>query len=397
MNRTLGLALCVATVLSVGCRPQDEIRAYNTPKEEAPRVQPVANETGAASDRMLAAVLPDGERAWFFKVTGPIGEVDQAAADIEKFFASIRPAADKPHPEWSVPTGWQEVAGSGMRAATILIPIGAKPLDLSVTPLPWRGAPGELLSNVNRWRGQMQLPPVDEAGLAKDVSEISVGDAKLTIVDLRGKFQSGSMNSPFAGGAADGQPPFASPAASAANSNELPAGHPPVAVTANPPTTTSGSTAPFKFDLPEGWQARPAGGMRKVDLLVQQGDKSAVFTAIDFPADSPPMMSDPIANVRRWRGEVGLPPLSDEEIKATMRPVEIDGSRAMFVEAVPDNGQPQAERATMAAMFTRGDSIWFFKLSGDRDAVAAQKDKFERFLKSVRFVADSGGEKDGNE
>jgi len=121
-----------------------------------------------------------------------------------------------------------------------------------------------------------------------------------------------------------------------------------------------------------------------------------VFTAIDFPADSPPMMSDPVANVGRWRREVGLPPLSDEETKATMQPIEIDGTKATFVAAVPDVGQSQANLATLAAMFTRGDAIWFFKLHGDRDVVAAQKDKFETFLKSVKF-AGAGGADDGNE
>lgn len=389
--RILGWALFAVSVVTFGCGQGDRIEAYNVPKEAAPRFQPVENEAGVATDRMLAAVLPDGDRAWFFKVTGPTAEMDAVAADVTEFFRGIRPASGKPHPDWSAPSKWQEQGASKMRAATFLIPAGGKPLELSVIALPWRGSPGELLSNVNRWRGQMQLPPVDAAGLAKDVSEISVGDAKLSIVDLRGKFQGGPMNAPFAGGAAGGQPPFAPQAAAAPGSNDLPVGHPPVAAQSISPTT-----GPFQFGLPEGWQQRPASGMRKVDVLIQDGDKSAVFTAIDFPADSPPMMSDPVANVGRWRREVGLPPLSDNEIKATMEPIEIDGTKAMFVAAVPDAGQSQANLATLAAMFTRGDAIWFFKLHGDRDVVAAQKDKFRDFLKSVRFT-DSDGAIDGNQ
>ncbi len=283
-----------------------------------------------------------------------------------------------------------------MRAATLLVPTSGKPLELTVIALPWSGAPGELLSNVNRWRGQMQLPPVDEAGLAKDIRELPVGEAKLTVVTLDGTFQSGAMTPPFAGGGAmkATPPPAAAQPAQApvveSDGGGLPAGHPPVAS-----QQPAASAAPFTFDLPEGWQSRPAGGMRKVDLLIPDGEKSAVFTAIDFPANSPPMMSDPIANVRRWRGEVGLPPLSDDEIKAKMQPLEIAGGKAMFVAAVPEVGQPQADRATLAAMFTRGDTIWFFKLSGNRDVVAAQQEKFNTFLKSVRFK-DSGGADDGN-
>lgn len=400
--RTLGWALLAGSLALVGCRPAEQIEAYNVPKEAAPRVMPTAAPAQAGSqaaeptDRMLAAVLPDGERAWFFKVTGPIAQVEPIAAEVEKFFAGVRPAAGKPHPEWAIPAGWQEQPGSGMRAATIMIPSGGQSLELTVIGLPWSGAPGELLSNVNRWRGQMRLPPVDQAGLAKDIRELPAGDTTLTVVDLKGSFQSGGMTPPFAGGTTAASPPVAAvPPTQNADSNTLPPGHPPI--TSQPPAVQAPATgaAPFTFDLPAGWQSRPASGMRKVDVLVEDAGKSAVFTAIDFPANSPPMMSDPVANVRRWRGEVGLPPLSDDEIKQTMQPIEIDGTKAMFVEAVPEAGQPQADRATLAAMFTRGDAIWFFKLSGDRAVAAAQKEKFESFLKSVRFT-DNGGADDGN-
>jgi hypothetical protein len=391
--RILGWALVAMSLLAVGCQQSEQIEAYPVPKESKPRVAPAAA-AGPATDRMLAAVLPDGDRAWFFKVTGPINEIGPIAGQVGEFFTSIRPAPGKPRPDWKLPESWQIEEGSGMRAATIQIPAGSKSLELSVIALPWRGMPGEMLSNVNRWRGQMKMPPTDEAGLAQDTRVLKVGDATLTAVDLNGNFESGGMTAPFAGGAANSAPPVAAPppaAASQAN-DDLPPGHPPVA--AQP--AAAKSAAPFTFDLPTGWQERPASGMRKVDLAIDEGGKSAVFTAIDFPADSPPMMSDPVANVRRWRGEVGLPPLSDNEIKATMQPIEIDGTKAMFVEAIPDAGQPQSDRATIAAMFTRGDAIWFFKLSGDRDAVAAQQDKFNAFLKLVRFT-DPGGANDGDQ
>jgi len=135
--------------------------------------------------------------------------------------------------------------------------------------------------------------------------------------------------------------------------------------------------------------------MRKAEFHIDDGGKTAVVTAIDFPADSPPMMSDPLANVKRWRGEVGLPPLSDDEVKKTMQPLEIDGAQAMSVDAVPDASQPdqsQAQRGTLAAMLTRGDTIWFFKLTGDRDLVASQREEFQTFLKSLRFATPGAGD-----
>ncbi len=261
-----------------------------------------------------------------------------------------------------------------------------------MTALPWSGAPGELLSNVNRWRGQLQLAATDQLGLASCTREAKAGDATLTIVDLSGRMQSGGMMPPFAGGAmGSAMPPAAAPLAGGAN--KLPPGHPPISSSGVP------NVAPFQYDVPEGWQSRPASGMRKAELQIEDGAKSATLTAIDFPATAGPMIADPTANVNRWRSEVGLPPLSDEEVKKSTKPLEVGGVEAIVVDAVPDASQPeqsQADRGTLAAMFTRNGTIWFFKLSGNRDLVAAQREKFQAFLKSVRFTGD-GGASDGHE
>lgn len=391
--RTFGWTLIPALLTAVGCGPRDEIAVYNTPKEVV--VQPVANPApNAGADRMLAAVLPDGNRAWFFKVSGPAADVDSRAQEILKFFQSVRLAPGKAQPDWQLPTGWQARGASAMRVATLVIPGSAKPLELSVTVLPWPG-PEAMLSNINRWRGQMQLPPTDQAGLAKESREVVVGDTSMTVVDLRGSM-TGGMTPPFAGGGAI--PNAAPPATPAApdTSNALPPGHPPVG---SPSVANTAMDAPFQMTAPAGWQSRPATGLRKVDFLIEQDGKSATVTAIDFAASAGPMMADPVANLNRWRVEVGLPPLAADAAKSAIQTIQVDGTDAQFMAMIPDAAQPaqsQAARGSLAAMVRKGDTIWFFKLLGDRDLVAAERNNFESFLKSVRFSGD-GGAKDGNE
>jgi hypothetical protein len=397
--RTLSMAVLAATLAANGCRRAEEIQSYNVPKEVREQVVE-ASVPADATDRMLAGVLPDGDRAWFFKVTGPLVAIDSQALAIETFFASVRPAPGKPHPDWQVPSGWQEQLGSGMRAATLMIPAGEQSLELSVTALPWQGAPGELLSNVNRWRGQMQMPPTDERGLAECTRDLKAGDTTMTVVDLSGRFQN-TMTPPFAGG---GAKPAAPNPTAAANQNQsaLPPGHPPIqgqGMMAAPATSTPAATAPFKFELPAGWEERPASGMRKAEFRIVRDGKTATLTAIDFTADAGPMMADPIANVKRWRGEVGLPPASDEELAKTIEAIKVGGAEAKFVDAVPDPSQAnqsQAQEGTLAAMVTHGDTIWFLKLRGDRELVAAERDNFKKFLASVEFPG-AGGANDGDE
>ncbi len=64
---------------------------------------------------------------------------------------------------WTVPKGWTEEQGGGMRYASFKVPVQGA-VDASVVVLP--GPAGGELANVNRWRGQIGLPPLDEAGLA---------------------------------------------------------------------------------------------------------------------------------------------------------------------------------------------------------------------------------------
>jgi hypothetical protein len=371
----------------IGCRPAEQIDTYNVPKQAAPRVV-AASASAEATDRMLAAILPDGDKAWFFKIVGPLTEVDERADKIAEFFASVRVAAGKPRPDWQLPDGWVEQPGSGMRVATITIPSSGKPLELSVTSLPWTDTQAELLSNVNRWRGQLQLAPIDPSGLAECTRELRVGDATLTVVDLRGRMQDTGMTPPFASGtratpSGSGSRPVSDPAAATG----LPAGHPPIAGAGA--GGNGAGDGPLKYESPDGWESLPASGIRKAAFRVADGPREAVVTVIDFPAASGPMLADPLANVNRWRGEVGLKPLAADDLPAALEPIEIAGLQANYVEAVPDakSNEPNADRGTLAAMATSNGVIWFFKISGDRDLVVAQREKFRSFLKSVQLNA----------
>ena len=65
---------------------------------------------------------------------------------------------------WTLPKGWTETKGSGIRYATLQPSVKGKS-EVSVIRL--SGDSGGELANVNRWRGQIGLGPVDEAALPK--------------------------------------------------------------------------------------------------------------------------------------------------------------------------------------------------------------------------------------
>ena len=83
---------------------------------------------------------------------------------------------------WTLPKGWtDERQGGGMRYATLKAPYPGK-IDGSVVVL--SGQAGGELANVNRWRGQIQLGPIDGAALAAARKEVASKAGTLRVYDF---------------------------------------------------------------------------------------------------------------------------------------------------------------------------------------------------------------------
>lgn len=83
--------------------------------------------------------------------------------------------------QWDLPNGWTESRPGGMRFAT-LKPSATGKVDVSVIMLP--GPAGGELGNVNRWRGQIGLPPVDESGRAQMRKEVKSKAGAVSLYDF---------------------------------------------------------------------------------------------------------------------------------------------------------------------------------------------------------------------
>ena len=91
--------------------------------------------------------------------------------------------------KWSLPKGWSELPGEGMRFATLKTPISGR-LEATVVVLP--GPAGGELANVNRWRGQIGIPPLDEVGLAKSRVALKTKAGAVNVYDFTSEGQAKS-------------------------------------------------------------------------------------------------------------------------------------------------------------------------------------------------------------
>jgi hypothetical protein len=402
--RPLAAILAASLLCALGCHKPQQIQTYTVPKE--PKVAAIADATdakpGEPTDRMLAAIVPSGEQAWFFKAVGPIADIDKHEKEINDFFTSLTLTPDG-RAHWKLPANWKEEPGNGIRLATIVIP-DDKRLEITISTANWSDAQKSMLDNVNRWRGQLQLAPIGPKQLPDVSRAAKAGDRPITIVDMRGQFKSGGMTPPFAGGSsttsgrkptsADTSLPVGHPPIDAAPN--LPAGHPPI--DPSPPTAANSTTANAPaatdvpgFTAPTSWKQVPTRGLRKAEFAVTDGSQAASVTLITFPANEGSLIADPVANINRWRGELGLSQIKKEALATATETITVDGQPATYAAMIPDAAKPeesQAKEATLAAIVKTGRQIWFIKMKGDRDVIKKHQDEFKAFLKSLRFSND---------
>ncbi|MFO0913687.1 MAG: hypothetical protein U0795_12075 [Pirellulales bacterium] len=382
-----GLVLLSGLVSAGGCsRSRDRIESYEVPRLAAPA------ETAVGSDRMLGAMIPLDAQGWFFKVAGPEADVAKIATGFDQLVRSVRVAgeAGQRKLQWTVPEGWEERPGTGMRAATFVAPSAPK-LDISLIALPMLGGDLEsyLLENVNRWRGQMKLRPVSDVDLPSNLQEIQVGDLSVRLVDLKGTFSSGGMGGPMSGlsggGAGSGGPGRSGPGSGGIGpATGVPPNDAVHAGVAGVEGPAAAAPSGIKYTTPEGWQPGRMSSMRKAAFNVQEGDQKLEVTVIDLAEGA----GDVLANVNRWREQVGLKPLESSELSANVQTLPVSGHEASFVELVgtgPD-GAPTTILGVIAPSSGAIDGrIWFIKATGSAQLAQREKDRFLEFAKSVTF------------
>jgi hypothetical protein len=355
--RSWGMVLGLAVLAIFGCQPADEVEHYQMEKVVA---APPRHARGKPTTRMLAALFTRGDTTWVFKVSGPIRDMDKHKGEFERFINSLRFADDEKAPvEWKVPEGWQEQKAGGQATGAIrrfaTLRLGPRNAPLELTVFAFQGPEaGDVQANVNRWRGQLGLPPAGEAELARIAQPTEVHGVRGTVVDLAG----------FGSGKTGMQPPFAR------GNPHGPAQRPAV-----------------KYKTPAGWVEVDPGRIRAAAFVIRAGDEEAEVTVTPLPE----LGGQLVRVINLWRQEIGLKPLPDSQVRKDVKRIEMAGVAAPYADLVGPAGQ-KPRRRTLAVVLDRDDLTWFVMLKGPADLVARQKSAFEGFVKSLRFAEAKGAD-----
>jgi hypothetical protein len=109
-------------------------------------------------------------------VTGTLVDISSGAGRAPTAGSARRPL------QYTVPAGWKEGRTGGVRVAAFEITEDGRTAEVTVIPFP--GDVGGLLENISRWRGQVHLPPINEAEMTRAAQPIQVGGEAGNYVDV---------------------------------------------------------------------------------------------------------------------------------------------------------------------------------------------------------------------
>jgi len=143
---------------------------------------------------------------------------------------------------------------------------------------------------------------------------------------------------------------------------------------ATPPPGAPPSPAPaqFRWTVPGGWTEAKPGPMQQARFAMPEKDGAQAEVAVSvFPSDT----GGTLANVNRWRAQLGLQPVTESGLANLVAPLAA-APNAVLVD-LSNN-----EKRMLAAIVPREGTWWFYKLTGGPPAVAQAREDFVSFVSS---------------
>ena len=144
-----------------------------------------------------------------------------------------------------------------------------------------------------------------------------------------------------------------------------------------PPPMPTGAEL-IQWDLPQGWSAVRAQGMRVATF------KPAVEGKVDVSVIRlPGAAGGELGNVNRWRDQIKLAEIDEAVRVKSRKPVKSSAGEFSLYD-FSNESLPVPQRMLAGLLFVDGNS-WFVKMVGDVGPVGSSAADFEKLLASLRF------------
>jgi hypothetical protein len=359
MRRVAGIILISA--LS-GCK-RDEATVYHIVQEEPPQTQstPVPPETPSSG----------------------MGMSQQAAA--------------LPQLNYQLPEGWQEKPPTEMRVAsfTALGPNGES-ADVSVIPLP---IVGQDLDLINMWRSQVQLSATADPGAIKQAEPVAIGTEQGRLFSfvseqpmvgqsrqriLVAELTHGTMSWFFKITGGDAFVTSQKETFLKFLKSISLAGNAPPEMAAAP--VTQNQNANSIWTIPADWQALPPSQFLFAEFSVTGTNGTNGANADVNVAQMGGDGGGLLANANRWRGQLGLPQITEGDLSRLATTIDSPNGKIKIVDFSGTDAKTGKPTRLVGAVVPQNGQTWFYKLMGDESILAQQTNAFVKFIQSANYA-----------
>lgn len=319
-----------------------------------------------------------------------------------------------PKLKYTMPDGWKEKPLTQLRVASFTVTDDNKEAEVSVIPL--SGISGGDAANVNRWRSQIEMKQVDEETIKKSAEAVEIAGQTGALYDLLGTGPCSGEPERILGailhtsetawyfkmtGAADlvakqkanftaflKSVKFEKLAASATlDMSQLPPSHPAIPGMNSVAQTEPAAEAVSKptWTVPADWKEGPLAQFLVAKFIIGSGDATATVNVSQLNGDGGGLA----ANLNRWRGQLGLEPMTNEMVWPRIGPpgADITAKGIMTVDYVGTDARTGKPARLVGSIVPQNGQTWFYKLMGDPAVVGAQKEALIQFVQSAKYPA----------
>jgi hypothetical protein len=265
--------------------------------------------------------------------------------------------------------------------------------DISAIPLPIVGHDLEL---VNMWRGQVQLPPTSDPNAVQQAQPVTIGADQGRLFEyvsdhpMIGKSRQriliamltrGTMSWFFKMAGEDDfvvsqKDHFFQFLKSVSFEDNV----------ASPMATAApASSAPDAsiWTVPAGWQPVPPAQFLLAEFSVPGADGAkAEVNVAEMGGEGGGLL----ANVNRWRGQLGLGAASESDLSQYAQPLDVPTANATIVDLTGADAKTGAPTRLVGVIVQQSGQTWFYKLMGNKETVAHQREAFIRFVQSANYA-----------
>jgi len=388
------LLAAIVIFTQIACEPTPQVRVYETSKSEstfvsgplslsAPErtsVKAPKSDSTSGTRRILGAIIPADQGCYFLKATDSPDRLEPLMADLQAIVENFAIDPQTGRPSNPLPEGWIINPRNDIAIAELISPEATGKIKFTVTALampPSQDWQGYLLSNVNRWRGQLKLQELTAETLLGSLVEVPRTGASIPsyLFDAVGT-GTGAMSS---------SSPPSNPAIPPSNP-ATPTGNPATSA-ASPPldaTNPSANRPKLDYKLPEGWSVGQGSQFRLATLNIDSKQGRGEVT-VSMATDNPQ------ANAMMWFQQLTREPDAKKLEPMVNSALEVAqkfavGQKQATLYEIRSSEQATAPMLLVVSLPTDNPELHvFIKLIGDNQLAADQKSNLIEFVQSIEI------------